>query len=73
MKLELIAIIVAAAALASAGAVLILDPLFIYRLQVPPGCVGVLIDGNILSGVPGNKAFARVSLFAPGLGRGTST
>jgi len=68
VKLKLIAIIVAAATLASAGAVLILDPLFIYRLQVPSGCVGVLIDGNILSGVPGNKAFARVSLFAPGLG-----
>jgi len=66
--LNLVAIIVAVAVLASAGVMCALDPLFIYKLQVPSGCVGVLIDGNILSGVPVDKAFARVSLFAPGLG-----
>jgi len=60
-------IIIALVVAASTAAVFVADPLILlllfYRMQVPPGCVGVLFEDSALNRLPPNASKAIVELF----------
>jgi len=68
-----VSIIIALVVIAPTVAVFAADPLAFYRIQVPPGCVGVLFEENLLNTLPPDvsKALVQISIDSPigGLGK----